>query len=1370
MTTGLAILGATAMALLGLQTPAASATLKVDSAHASSTSPDGAHPTFEPTCAVAARGHFSCYALRRSNLKPVKGLMRAAQTPQGYSAADLQNAYNLPADGGAGQTIAIVDAFDDPTAEADLAVYREQYGLPACTAANGCFRKVDQRGGTDYPNPDPGWAGEISLDLDMVSATAPNAHILLVEADDTSFESLASSVDEAVALGAKFVSNSYGSDYRGGNGEDPSEITELDTHYNHPGVAVTASTGDFAYGVGYPAASPYVTAVGGTTLTRVPATPRGWTESAWSYAGSGCSRYEPKPAFQHDTGCDHRAVADVSAVAQDVAVYQTYGDGGWTEYAGTSVSAPIIAAVYADAGTPTAGTYPNSYPYATPAGINDVKTGSNGTCSPSYLCNGGDGYDGPTGLGTPAGLSAFRSGPHGVISGTVTDGATGEPVSGATISAGTNVAHTNSSGAYTLTVAAGDYDVKVQAFGYADDSADDVVVDDDAALTKNFSLTPVPSRTISGKVIDGSGHGWPLYAKITADGAPGSVWTDPATGAYSLDLPSKHTYTLHVTTASTGYRQITRKIDVGESDQTVSFSATVDVSAADAPGYKIQDKGDTEPFDTTDAPPTGWSVVNADGTEGGWRFDDPHKRGNETGAGGGFAIADSDYFGGTATQDTSLLTPVSDFTGKDNPELAFNTRYEQYSNQSAVVEATDDGGKTWTQVWSAGVSIYPGQRITVPLTGFAGKPAVQLRFHFASHNGWWWSVDDVFIGDRAVTPLSGGLTAGTVTDTNTGIGIVGATVTSQDKPAEQATTVATPDDPNLSDGFYSLFSSSLGSRVFNAAKPRYTTSANTVKISADSTVPADFALKAGKISVTPESIAATVAWGGSKTQNLTVKNTGGAPATVKLSEGSGSFTQQGKGAALRTVKGDFSPLSHQTHAKKKSRKTTVSSADEPWQAVPDFPGPIMDNAVSTYEGKVYSAFGYTGDTDSKDMYVLDPVAGAWTKLASASDTRESPAHGFINGKFYAVGGWDSNGNPDAKLEIYDPSSDDWTTGAPAHSPHAGSGSAVLDGKLYMIGGCGADFCGTTDASAYDPNTNTWSAIAAYPEKVSWQACGAIDDLLYCAGGLDADSNDITHTYVYDPNADSWSQLADMPTPQWGSAYTAANGQLLLAGGIGNGSLTNRSQAFDPQGGIWSPLPSPSTPSYRGGGAVGFYKIGGGTAPGSPFSQAELLPGYDQTGTRDITWLSEGTQQFTLQPGAKATVVVTLDASVPDVTQPGDLTATLNLSTDTPYSAPRVPVSLHVNPPKSWGKITGTVLGFTNSGGTVPLAEATVQIDSWASTYTLTTAPDGTYALWLDSRNNPLTVIVAKDGYQPTVTTVKVQKGTLVNTNFTLKRK
>nr|WP_245791464.1 carboxypeptidase regulatory-like domain-containing protein [Actinacidiphila rubida] len=1362
---GLAVASATALALLGVQAPAGAAA-PLAAAPASAT--DG-HPILEPACATPGRNEFTCYALRRTDITPVKGLTPAAVTPNGWGATDLQSAYDLPTDGGAGQTVAIVDAFDDPNAEADLAVYREQYGLPACTAANGCFSKVDQRGGTSYPSPDPGWSGEISLDLDMVSAVAPYAHILLVEADDNGFDSLGSSVDEAVALGAKYVSNSYGSDYRGGNGEDPSETTAFDAYYNHPGVAVTVSTGDYAYGVGYPAASQYVTSVGGTTLTRDSGTSRGWTESAWSDAGSGCSLYEPKPSFQKDTGCANRALADVSAVAEGVAVYQTYGAGGWSVYGGTSVSSPIIASVYADAGTPVAGTYPNSYPYAASSGINDITTGSNGSCTPAYLCTGGTGYDGPTGLGTPSGLNAFRSGPHGELTGTVKDSATGKPISGATITAGTNVAHTSAAGTYDLTVPVGTYDVTVDAFGYASTTDQGVAVADGQTLSKDYSLTSVPSQTVTGKVSDGSGHGWPLYAKITADGVPGSVWTDPATGSYSMSLPQGHDYTLHVTATDPGYQTVSKTVTVGDSATSANLSVPVDRWAGTARGYTQHLTGATETFDATDAPPQGWSVVNADGTTGGWQFDDPGGRGNRTGGDGAFAVADSDHFGGAATQDTSLVSPVYDFTSKDAPEVAFNTDYTAFNNQTAEVDATSDGGATWTQVWSTTTGVPGPAKVEVPLSDFAGKSAVQVRFRFTSHFGWWWSLDNVFVGNRDLTTIPGGLVVGTVSDANTSAGVVGATVTSEDDATQSATTVATPDDPNIGDGYYSLFSTTVGSHAYDAAKSHYTKTPKTVKVGADSTVEADFRLKAGQLAITPASVDATVGWGGTTTKQLTVKNTGGAPATLKLGERSGGFKIQAQGAPLQTIKGTYSPLSSKAHPSGGGSAPAAGPSDDAWQTAPDYPNAIMDNAVGAYDGKVYSAFGYTGSADSKDLYVLDPSAGSWTKLASAADTREAAAHGFVDGKFYAVGGWGSSGAPDAKLEIYDPASDSWSTGASAPKPYAGSGTAVLDGKLYTVGGCGATACGTTDASAYDPSTDSWTAIAAYPEPISWESCAGIDGQLYCAGGLNG-STDVIHSYVYDPAGNSWSQIADMPTTQWAASYTSANGLLLLSSGVSQNALTNRSYAFDPQSGTWSTLPNANVPTYRGGGAAGFYKVGGGDAPGSPVSKVELLPGYAQEGSSDVTWLGESTQQLTLQPGASSTVTVSLDASVPEVTQPGDFSAQITAGSDTPYTVASIPVTLHVNPPKTWGKMNGTVLGVTATGGTAPLAGATVQVDSWASTYTLTTTSDGTYALWLDTRNNPLTVIVAKDGYQPTVATVKIKKGLAVITDFTLKRK
>jgi hypothetical protein len=358
-------------------------------------------------CAPTTSTEFkSCMALRRVNT-PGQVTIDAA-TPSGLFPADLQNAYKLPS-GGAGQTVGIVDAFDDPNAEADLAVYRSQFGLPACTTANGCFRKVNQNGAASpLPPSDTGWAGEISLDVDMVSAICPSCHILLVEATSNSNANLFAAIDRAVALGAKFVSNSWG-------GPESSGQTSLDSHFNHAGVVFTASSGDSGFGASYPATSRFVTAVGGTSLRRASNT-RGWTESAWNGAGSGCSAFDTKPTWQTvTTNCTRRAEADVSAVADPntgVAVYDTFGAPQWQVFGGTSASAPIIASVYALGGTPGASDFPASYPYAHTGNLFDVTSGSNGTCG-APICTAGTGWDGPTGLGTPNGTAAFTAGGGG---------------------------------------------------------------------------------------------------------------------------------------------------------------------------------------------------------------------------------------------------------------------------------------------------------------------------------------------------------------------------------------------------------------------------------------------------------------------------------------------------------------------------------------------------------------------------------------------------------------------------------------------------------------------------------------------------------------------------------------------------------------------------------------------------------------------------------------------------------------------------------------------------------------------------------------------------------------------------------------------
>jgi len=390
-------------------------------------------------CAKSAGPHRAhCYLSVQPDSAPMVANAAATCTVNqsaGYTPCNLRAAYELTAlsaKNGAGNTVAVVDPGDDPSAAADLNVYRSTYGMAMCTTKNPCFKKVNQNGVVgSYPAPDAGDAQEISLDLDMVSAICPKCHILLVEADSNGFGDLGTAINEAVTLGAKVVSDSWGTgEFNGENG--------WDGNVDHPGVAITFSSGDGAYagGVQYPSASPYVTSVGGTQLT--PATnSRGWTEKAWvtpgkpptQGSGSGCSAYEPKPPWQKDAGCAARTTADVSAVAANVLSYDTYMASGWYFSFGTSVSSPIVAGLYGLANNPSSITIPASAAYGAPAAdLHDITSGSTGTCTPpasaAYLCKAAKGYDGPTGVGTPHGIGAFQ------VPGTPPPGITGVTFTG----------------------------------------------------------------------------------------------------------------------------------------------------------------------------------------------------------------------------------------------------------------------------------------------------------------------------------------------------------------------------------------------------------------------------------------------------------------------------------------------------------------------------------------------------------------------------------------------------------------------------------------------------------------------------------------------------------------------------------------------------------------------------------------------------------------------------------------------------------------------------------------------------------------------------------------------------------------------------
>ena len=350
----------------------------------------------DPSRGVDRRGPVTAGAITAGPEQEVSPAVYGTGVEGGYSPADLRSAYDLPsASAGSGQTVAVVDAYDDPKAEPDLDAYRSEYGIPECTESNGCFRKVNETGAMSYPAPNSEWAREISLDLDMVSAICPNCHILLVEASTDEGVDLAAAENEAAELEATEISDSFAE----------AESPEFVSAYDHPGIPIAAAGGDHGYGVESPASYPDVIAVGGTTL-RPGGGHRGWAETVWSETGSGCST-EPKPAWQKDTLCPYRTTNDVSAVADPntpVSAYDSYDTTQpWLLLGGTSAATPIVAAAMA-----LSSPYTRSFDGAQGlyleaanevGGFNDVVSGSNGSCG-NYLCEAGSGYDGPSGLGS----------------------------------------------------------------------------------------------------------------------------------------------------------------------------------------------------------------------------------------------------------------------------------------------------------------------------------------------------------------------------------------------------------------------------------------------------------------------------------------------------------------------------------------------------------------------------------------------------------------------------------------------------------------------------------------------------------------------------------------------------------------------------------------------------------------------------------------------------------------------------------------------------------------------------------------------------------------------------------------------------------
>ncbi|MEV4265685.1 S8 family serine peptidase [Kribbella sp. NPDC049584] len=1008
--------------------------------------------------------------------------------------------------------------------------------------------------------------------------------------------------------------------------------------------------------------------------------------------------------------------------------------------------------------------------------------------TPNSQCGGTDANNNVFGQGRLDALALLNAAPigdTGTLSGTVTAATGGAPLAGASVTVhqdgqADKSLTTSSNGTFSSVLPAGDYTLTVASFGYKTQTAT-ATITTGQTTTKNFALESTPQVSVGGTVTDGSGHGWPLYAKVSVEG-PGGVfdYTTPSNGRYSLKVPSGAAYSLKVEAKYPGYQTVSQPITVGSGNLTKNIAVPADpTSCTTAPGYKWGSDGVYETFDSGSVP-NGWTVVDGKGNGQVWKFDDPGNRGNLTGGSGKFAVVDSDKYGSGGLQDTSLVSPVVDLSSVTAPVIRFNQDLNWYQGEKADVDLSVDGGATWTTTLTQIADVRGVKEIAIPEA--AGKSAVQVRFHYwDAAYAWWWEVDNVLIGSQVTCePTGGGLVVGNVKDANTS-GFVNGAVVTHDGTTESATTVATPDDTGLNDGFYWLYSAADGDQSFTAKAGNYVSSTATVPVEADWTTTADFTLKAGQLAVTPGSITGNLKLPtGTVTKSFKVTNTGGAAVDVKFGEKDSGFVLENANGTKTTKaqvdSGTGAPLQrlavNTSFARMLSGKTgagpvAAQPQAAPWADIADYPATVMDNRVVNLDGKVYSIGGGNGSASTANSYVYDPATLAWTAIAPLPGARNAITVGVVGGKIIASSGW-ADAGPAPETWSYDPAANAWSTVAANPAPRAAAGQAVLDGKLYAVGGCTTSGClpMSNTVVRYDAAANTWETLANYPQSVAFASCGAIDGKLYCAGGNDG-TNSLKSAYVYDPGADSWTAIADAPADHWAASYAVAGGKLLVVGGVQAGAVTNAGFSYDPASDSWTALPNANLPRYRGGAACGFYKIGGSSGSFNATADSEALPGLEDCteSSADVSWMSLDKTEATLAPGQSTTVKVTLTANVD---QPGTYSGAVTIGENTPYTVPAVGVTMNVTPPTTWSKLQGTVTGVSSSGATAALPGAIVEVDSWAQSYTFITDKNGQYAYWLDRRNNPLTLIAAKDGYKPQTRTTKLVAGTPVTENFALK--
>lgn len=913
------------------------------------------------------------------------------------------------------------------------------------------------------------------------------------------------------------------------------------------------------------------------------------------------------------------------------------------------------------------------------------------------------------------------TGPEGTLQGTVTDGSSGLPIQGATVtatSASTSVqATTDAGGQYTMTLPVDTYTVTAAAWAHSTQSASGVAVPQGAPTIRNFVLIPTALHRLYGWVRDAE-TGWPLYASLQIAGYPyGALWTDPVTGAYDVELPSGGSYDVTVSAFVQGYQTAQENSGWLAADREMSFDLVAHPASCDAPGYAFDEATVffTEDFEAAAPPalPPGWAQAAVSGAEGNWATAAGTVHPSGTAPHGGSKLVYFNSFDADSGHTARLYrTAGLDLTGAPSAAVSFwmfhDTAYS--SNADRVqVQASTDGGSTWQNVGSA-VLRYDGstgwKRHRISLSGFTGPLSdVRVALLGISEYGNDLHIDDLNVTTGCRAPSSGGLVVGQVTDANTGDFLPGAFVENLDQGLG-ATAGPTP-DPSVGDAFYCLHSD--GNDTLRASKGSFYGGVSAQPaVALGSVVERNFQLPAGQLSASPSPLNVQAQPGSSAVGVVTLTNGGGREVHFQVVESAFSPLNPPQSPRL--------PYKLRYRAYWDESETAPRDAGEKlpnaWSAGHAIPtGPRYRCASVSPDGRTLYLFGGAdvNGTVLAESWRYDPQSNAWQRLADMPAALMNLSAAYLDGKIYLVGGYTGSAHTNHFL-IYSIAGDSWTTSTwPAvRTPMV----AVSGGKVYAFGGNPGP---SSETWAYDPGTGTWTGpLASMPAACTYGAAVTADGHVFVIGGSDS-GGAVAAVQRYDPVSNTWS-VAGPALPQGRMSVGAAlYGSLLyVSGGGGYGG-----NLWDPYGdtltldpsawpsGSWQTqgeaLPTPVVApacACAGNRLV----LAGGASASATYDATQLLD--DQrtcAAADDVPWLSVEPASGTVPAGGHVDLSVSASAAA---LGNGLHLAWLILGGDTPYPALTLPVNFTVG----YGPISATASASTVSGA----APLTVNFTATAS--------------------------------------------------------